>query len=70
VVYVRKKRNRHRVLMGKPVRKNRLEDMPRWWDIKTVLKSQEGRSADGIHLGQDGDKQRALANKVINLHFA
>ena len=27
MVYVKKRRNMHRVLMGKPVRKNRLEDL-------------------------------------------
>jgi len=69
-VYARKKRNRHRVLMGKPARKIRLEDFCLDCGILNYLKELGWEDADGIHLGQDGDKHRALANRVINLHLA
>jgi hypothetical protein len=50
VVYVRKKRNRHRVLMGKPVRKNRLEDLCVDYR-KLYLKELGWEGADGTSSG-------------------
>ena len=38
--------------------------------IRIYLKEVGWEGVDWIHLVKDGDKKRALANKVINLHFA
>jgi hypothetical protein len=50
-VHVRKKRKRHRVLMGKPVRKSLLEDLCLDGGILNYLKQLGWEVADGIRLG-------------------
>jgi hypothetical protein len=66
-----KKRNAHKVLVGKPEVKRVLRRPRCKWDnnIKIHFRKMECYSKEWIHLAQDRDQWSALVNKVINLRI-
>jgi hypothetical protein len=62
-------RNAYKVLVGKPESKRPLGRTRRKWayNIRTGLREIEWRGENWIHLTQEMDQWRALANAVMNL---
>jgi hypothetical protein len=61
-------RNEYKISVGKPEGKRPLRRPKlRWEDIKMDFKEIRWEGADWIHLAQDRDRWRALANTVMSL---
>jgi hypothetical protein len=65
----RKKKNVHRILVGKPQGKRPLRRQRRRWvdNIKMDLRDVGSDGMDWIDLAQDPDQRRTLANTVMNI---
>jgi hypothetical protein len=69
VAVVRKKRNAHRILVGKPEGKRPL-GRPRYMGVDNIemyLREIGWSGKDWIDLAQDRDQWKALVNTVMNL---
>jgi hypothetical protein len=63
------KRNKYRLLVGKPKGRRPLGRPRRWWgdDLRLDLGEVGWGDVDWIGLAQDRDRWRALVNSVLNL---
>jgi hypothetical protein len=68
VAHMGEERNVYRVLMGRPEGKRPLGRPRRKWEngIRMKLREIHWGSVDLIHLAQDRDRWRAVANTVMN----
>jgi hypothetical protein len=65
------KRNAYRVFVGKPKGKRPLGRLTHRWEdtIKMDLREVGWGGIDWVHLAQDRDHWRPLANRLMNLRF-